>query len=168
MNLFFLNIKLLVERLIPVQMRGDVRKAWLWSLHKPLQTFWDDVFTVYRERTLKLTNYNSQDLAFEKILNDELGITESPFIWIENFTATKTADVFFNINEGKVPVYFRNSGEVTNTPVYFYNNGEVQPDFDYVINVPSAVYSDGDKLNKIKELNDQIKLVGVNFNIVSY
>ena len=168
MNLFFINVKLLVERLLPPSMRGDTRKAWLWSLHKPLQTFYDSVFTPYREKTLKLTNYNSQDLAFEKILNEELGITESPFIWIENFVETKTAEVFYNTNEGKVPVYFRNKTETTNTPVYFFNEGELQPEYDYIINVPSAVFSDDDKLNKIKELNEQIKLVGVNSDVISY
>jgi len=168
MNLFFINVKLLVERLLPPSMRGDTRKAWLWSLHKPLQTFWDSVFTPYREKTLKLTNYNSQDLAFEKILNEELGITEPPFIWIENFVETKTAEVFYNTNEGKVPVYFFNEGEPNYTPVYFFNERELQPEYDYIINVPSAVFSDDDKLNKIKELNEQIKLVGVNSDVISY
>jgi hypothetical protein len=168
MNLFFLNIKLLVERLIPPFMRGDIRKAWLWSLHEPLQTFWNDTFTTYRNRTLKLTDYNAQDKAFEKILNDELGITESPFIFIDNFVSSNQPTIFYNITEGKVPVYFRNSGETFNTPVFMRNPEELQPDFDYIIFVPSSVYSDLDKRNKIISLNDQIKLTGVNNDIQPY
>ena len=168
MNLFFLNIRLLVERLLPPNTRGDVRKAWLWSLHKPLQTFWDSVFTTYRNNTLKLTDYNSQTLAYEKILNDEVGITEAPFIFIQNFTASQTATIFFNITEGKTPVFFRNSGETTSTPVYFYNENELTTDHDYIINVPLAVFNDTDKRNRIKSLRDQIQVAGVNSDIISY
>jgi hypothetical protein len=90
----------------------------------------------------------------------------SPFIYIQNNTSIVDQLVFRKVVEGYAPTYFRHEAYVPDTPIYFRNSTEAITEFDFVVFVPVALFPTIE--DQVRALVEDLKIVGVNYDVQSY
>lgn len=159
MNIHDVNIDRFILRYLPPFLRTERTFLFLHSLLVPLQTFRNTLVNTYHPLIERKARYNSQVIVFEKLLNDTFACTG---IFI-NSSARVNRVYFFNDIENQ-PKYLFNASE--SLPFYLGNHSEYLPQFDFTVNVPKVVYDAS--YARIKGVVERYKLVGVNYNIVTY
>jgi hypothetical protein len=166
MGFFDLSFQQLALRISAPFKRGANLTLWYKDILSPLQTTHDDIFNVQAPLLEDLTKYNSQTLVLEDILNTTYGVVVSPFIYIQNNTSIVDQLVFRKVVEGYAPTYFRHEAYVPDTPIYFRNSTEAITEFDFVVFVPVALFPTIE--DQVRALVEDLKIVGVNYDVQSY
>ncbi len=166
MGFFDINFQQLALRLSPPFKRGEKLSLWYKDILSPMQTLTDDIFQNQVPIIEDRTRYNSITIVLEDILNTEFNILEAPFIYIQNNENTVDQLVFRKIVEGYAPTFFRNESEVPDAPIYFRNSSEVLTEFDFIVFVPVALFPTIE--DQVRALVQDLKIVGVNFDVQSY
>ena len=166
MAFYDIDFQQLALRISPPFKRGANLSLWYKDILSPLQTLRDDVFNNQIPAIEDRTRYNSMTIVLESILNNEFSVLESPFIYIQNNENTVDQLVFRKEVEGYAPTYFRNEAEVPDAPIYFRNETELLTEFDFIVFVPVALFPTIE--DQVRTLVQDLKIVGVNFDVQSY
>ena len=166
MSLYDVDFQQLALRLSPPFKRGDNLSLWYKDILSPLQTLRDDIFNTQVPAIEDRTKQNSITIVLEDILNTEFGVLAAPFIYIQNNTNTVDQLVFRKEVEGYAPTFFRLDSEVPDAPIYFRNDSELLTEFDFIVFVPVALFPTIE--DQVRTLVQDLKIVGVNYDVQSY
>lgn len=165
MAFYDIDFQQLALRVSPPFKRGANLTLWYKDILSPLQTLRDDIFDTQIPVIEDRTKYNSITVVLEHILNTEFDILVAPFIYIQNNVGTVDQLVFRKEVEGYAPTFFRNEAE-PDAPIYFRNSDELLTDFDFIVFVPIASFPTIE--DQVRTLVQDLKIVGVNFDVQSY
>ena len=162
----------IVGNLIPLIKRKIKTIDWLYALTFPVDELHTDIFGEYYEHTTNVSNWQSNIISFETILNEEFSLTYSVgytgSIYIDQ--PEEGIEISYMWNEGEsVPpgltAYMFNQDEIGKPIDYMWNEGELDFDYNFIINAPSSISGNQSKL---VSLANQIKIAGTKYNIVYY
>jgi hypothetical protein len=136
---------------------GTAVKDFLASLLKPLQTL-TDAMELFNNNLITRAYYNGQKMVLQKALNEIFTLPANTII-IENNQEASAALYTYNVFETS-PLYFSNVAEAN--PVYTQNIAEVGGSYDFLVKIPSGIYSAELNRKVIAETN-LLKLTGTRF-----
>jgi hypothetical protein len=127
--------------------------------------------TEYREEVLDKVSFNGQVIYLEKILNDRFNPDMISPIYIIDVANVEFVYIS-NKAEGYDPVYLSNKAESL-TPLYVSNKSEIYGSLDFIIMVPSAIYTNlqlnnNNGISNMTALVNYYKIAGKRFTIQSY
>lgn len=168
--MFNFDFQYVIECLLPPFLRKPKLIAWLMVLVSPIQTLWNE-FSAYRLSILDQVSFNSQIIYLEKLLNDRYNIAMVQLIFITD-VANVEYQYLANKAEGYPPLYLKNKAEAGDT-LYIGNKSEYFGQYDFIVNVPLAIYTDlltnnSAGLNNMKALINFYKLAGKRYLIQSF
>lgn len=143
---------------------GTGVKDFLSALVKPLQTNTDslsDFETEYGKRS----RFNGQKIVLQAALNDIFGITNAPYIYIENTTSIGEILYFYEDSETQ-PVYFSEDSE--DDDVLVYEDSELPAsNYDFIVYIPSGIYT-AELERRVRAEVNLYKVIGTRFTIDTY
>jgi len=166
MGIYDITFKDFVIDQLPVDKRELVNISFFTALLKPLETLHESTFDAYRTDIIGRSKQNGQRILFESILNTNFAVTSAPFIYIDNSGDNITPFVFYNEVEGLNPTSLYNISE-GETPLYFNNVTEVSSNRDFIVYVPTAVFSAAGEI-ALKQQIDRLKPYSTNYTIITY
>tara|TARA_R110000796_G_scaffold55294_4_gene128861 strand:- start:196 stop:696 length:501 start_codon:yes stop_codon:yes gene_type:complete len=166
MSIYNITFRDFVIDQLPVDKREPVNIAFFTALLKPLETLHESTFNAYRTDIIGRSKQNGQRILFESILNTNFGVNSAPFIYIDNSGDNITPLSFYNQAEGLAPTYLYNITE--GQPSLFFNNvSEVSSNRDFIVYVPTAVYSTAGEI-PLRQQIDRLKPYSTNYTIITY
>lgn len=158
---FNVDFKKLTNRLNAHFLRKPVMTKIFNSWTSGIKTINDSLLTTRSDIDKKLS-YTAETINLERFLNDELDDLQRR-IFIDN-VADITFDYIHNKIESQPPVFLNNKSEATNIR-YWKNLTELQTEFDYIVNIPSAITFDEEE---VRELVNIYNSVGKRFDIQTF
>lgn len=161
---------IIFDSIIDNNLRPDFKKprllALLKSYLKPIYEL-SQIFTAYQTETLDRISHNGQIIYMEHRLN-QLFNNDAPGIIIVD-TANVEYVYLANVSEGLPPVYIHNVGEAY-PDIYIGNMAEYAAQFDFIVQVPAALYSElqsnnNQGLNSMSTIINMYKIAGKRYKI---
>jgi hypothetical protein len=166
MSIYSVDFEAFVRDYTPPNKREAQTLAWLNAVFVPLGQLHADTFDVYKPYIEDRAKQNGQRIVLESILNESFSIVAPPYIYIDNSGDDASSTLFFNEGEGLPGVTFFNVSEAQ-PPEYFINSSETNNNRDFVVYVPTAVYSAVGE-DAIKDEIDRLKPYGTFYTIIQY
>lgn len=161
-RIYEFDLKLLIVRLLPPDLRGKRMVDWLRALLAPLYALHLRSLDAHRDN-LKRANWNPGRMAMEQLLNDLYDED------LRNFRVVNDADLslpefLFQREEGKPPEYLFYRSESWPTVTYWEYRSERTSQPDCKIEVPW--YAHQAILERIKGTVESLLVAGVQYEIV--
>ena len=160
--MFNVNFHKIQQLLLPVALRQPRLIAYLKVLAKPLITLFNS-FTTYRLYVLDAITHTGQVIYLEHLLNklyDPIG----KHIKIIDSTDPRPDKFVFNDAEGQAPIFIYNTIE-NKAPVFFYNQHEFDNNNDFIVRVPTYLFS---AMQQIPATVHKYRQAGKRFTIQTY
>ena len=164
MSFFDVDFREQVKMLLPPIMRSTTIIDYLSALTEPLTTLASTNKPFYDEQLI-IAKATSQKMVLQEVLNDLMGITASPYIYITFSRTLKASSYIFQEGEGII-WYVWAEGEFS--VQYVLTEAEVAAlsNIDFTVNIPNALGTEGE--DRVTELVNQLKAPGVKFDTNLY
>ena len=165
-NVDFNNI---VQFFLPPHKRKLKRIEWLKALVKPIIELYN-IFMIYRTNTIYSLSFTGQVIYLKKLLNDTYNNGSTGIYITDGTFMLKT--YLFHKSEGGAKTYFFNKSENA-AKTYLFHKSEYAVTYDFVVMVPSAIYSilqqdNNQGLNNMTALINKYKIAAKRYTIQSY
>lgn len=155
------NVNRLIEMWLSELDRKPKRLAWLQSGLKPLTSLWT-AFLTYRTEILYEATITGETNRLERALQDKYG---SPGIYIIQPTDYLDDAWIWKADEPHFQEWDYLESENHEPAEYDYLETEFDPNYDFVIRVPSALAL---QVNKMREFLKKYVMAGKRYNIELY
>jgi hypothetical protein len=166
--MFNIDLNWVIQALLPPFLRKDAMVAWLTSLVSQSQYLWAK-FDLFRESMLDRVSFTSQVVYLEKLLNDKFNSYPDP-IFISDVV---NEDFVYLSNQAEEfePIYIATASE--DIELYIGNYSEYAGQFDFMVNVPTLLYSEltannNALFNEMKAQINYYRLAGKRYLIQPY
>ena len=163
---FLIDFYLYAARVATVNKRLAIHLAWLQVFVTPLNTLNNAIFGVYYPDVKSRAKRTGQKILLEYTLNavfNQFGLNQ---ISIDNSGDDLSTVYFYNYSEGYPNHFFYNESEAEE-PFYFYNSTEFYGTGDFVVMVPTAVFSNYSQGQITSEV-DKYRPAGTSFSLKQY
>ena len=166
----------IVGNLIPLIKRKLKTIDWLYALTFPVKELNTEIFVDYYDDTTNISQWKSNTISFETILNEEFSLTYSVgytgSIFLSQPEESIELSYMWGATESIPPAgataYMYGANEVlsgSQSKAYMYGEEEILFNYDFTINAPTAI--SGAK-PKLASLANQIKIAGTKYKIVYF
>lgn len=144
---YLVDFILFINRILARFLRRDQRRAWLYSLLKPVEAN-HAVFLAFRDNVNEDMSYNNITMIFEYLLNKRFN-NGNTGIWIETITNIAPPVYVGFLSEVQEPVYVGFLSEVGHDVGIGYLNEYVDSSYDFIVHVPAALVFDMAEMNAV-------------------
>ncbi len=154
-----------IKDYLPPDKREVINIAYLKALLAPLTTVHNNTYNTFKPYIEDLAKQNGQRILLESILNTTFAVVGPPFIYIDNSGDDVLPVIFLNEDEGLTANFLFNESEAT--PFYFNNAAEISNNKNFVVFVPTAVYTSVGEPAIINEV-ERLRPASTFYTIVTY
>lgn len=159
--MYNISFKDIVNKLLPLALRKERVKAFLYALIKPLKDV-NSTFSGFKDGIDYELRFNGQTIYLEHILNDKYDSILKR-IYIEDTSAIDYT-YLFNEVEAREKFYLRNLSEAT-PPIYLENITEQVNQTHFKVKVPSTITF---STPEMEALVDKYRKAGTNYTIETF
>lgn len=140
---YYINFRLAFLSLIPGAIRAQRLNDWVGTLLTGLQPV-NDLFVNLTDLIRYKLEFNGQVAYLETYLNNAYDPTLKRIYIDDPLTTTVQPPYIFNVVEGQNTATVYNVAETPDT-IYIWNSSELVGSDDFVVNVPTSVWSAPDE-----------------------
>lgn len=137
MSLFNITWRTQVSNLLPWFKRITNVIDYITALLEPLKTKATE-WHAFDDDMRKRAKFNGQAVVLAAALNNIFGVTTAPYILIQTVNNVGLTTFIYNDDEEITYIYKGTEGMGT---TYFYNESEIILDYDFIVSIPSGIYT---------------------------
>jgi hypothetical protein len=162
----FLNIDFReqVKMLLPPVMRSVSIIDYLSALTEPLTTLAAATRPFYDEQLI-IAQSTSQKMVMQEVINDIMGITASPYVYIVTSRGEGLTSYVFPEGAGTT-LHVWEEGGISTTYVLTEGEADLPSGYNFTVYVPASLSVD--EQNRIDALVKQLKAPGLTYQTILY